>query len=167
MKRILLAMLALAVVTGAVYAKDKKGKKLEHMKATLELTDDQAGKLERVFESHREATKPQRRRLRDLTAKLKDQLEDKAGEGDLKGTLDAIEKTRKDLQAQREKMRESMAAILTVTQQARMVVSMRERLHGKHGPRGKGGPGRHGPGDKDAKDAPADDGEEAGGPDDD
>src|ERR1035437_9831552 len=81
----------------------------------LGLTDEQKTKMEAIKEAEQAAEKPLHRKDRDLTAKLKDQLEDKAGDADIKTTLAAIRTNREALMDQMKKFRAEREAILTPT----------------------------------------------------
>jgi len=90
----------------------------------LELTKEQKEKLEALMKSEREAIKPLRRKQRDLRIKLADQIEDKAGDSDIKATLADLKANRKALMEQVDKFRAEKETILTPTQQAKMMLWM-------------------------------------------
>ena len=145
---------------GAEKAEKGHDRMLAHMKEKLDLTDAQFEKVKAAFESHKATAKPLRRALRDGVTKLKDQLEDKAGEDQLKATLDQVEKSRKDLRAEMDRFHDSLKGVLSVTQQAKAAVAMAEMMKG-HGPMGHFGMRGHGLGGKPDKDAPNEEDEDA------
>lgn len=110
---------------------------LKMMKKGLDLSDAQVEKLKAAMEAHAKAEKPLRRMVRDTTEKLKDQLEDNAGEDALKPSLDQLAKARQDMRAEEDRFHDSMRGILTVTQQAKMAV-----MHGRMGMGPKGMPSK-------------------------
>lgn len=135
------------------------GEKMEErIKEKLGLTDDQAAKFKDARKAHGEATKPLHRKMRDGIAKLGDQLQDKASDGDIKATLDSLKSVRQAMSAEEEKFHDSLASFLTPTQQAKLVMGMAQHMHermmGPNGPHGgMGRPGRGGdrPAPKDAE----------------
>jgi len=98
----------------------------EHWREALGLTEPQETKLKALREEARTALKPLRRKQRDLLIKLHDQLEDKAGDSEIKSTLAEIRSTRETLRDQAKRFIAQKDAILTPTQQAKM---MMERMH--------------------------------------
>ena len=96
----------------------------------LKLTDDQKSKLKALWESGEKTMKPLMRKGRDLSFKLRDQVDDKASDSDIKATLASIQANRNAMREQFEKQRAEKAAILTPTQQAQMMLR-----HMRHHPR--------------------------------
>ena len=169
MKRLICAALAAALLVPGMWAVSARahdegdahdGPHPEmgaRMKEKLGLTDDQAGKLKDAMKAHGEAAKPLHRKMRDTMAKLQDQLQDKASDGDIKATLDSLKGTRQAMSAEDEKLHSSLASFLTPTQQAKMLMGMMKHMHEKM--MGHGGPGRGGekPASKDKEDDHEDD----------
>jgi Spy/CpxP family protein refolding chaperone len=165
MKRLICAALAAALLVPGMWAlsarahdeksEEHKGPRPEmgaRMKEKLGLTDEQAGKLKDAMAAHGEAVKPLHRKMRDTTAKLTDQLQDKASDADIKATLDSMKATRAAMTAEEEKFHASLASFLTPTQQAKMLVGMMRQMHEKM--MGRGGRGERRPGE--GKPAPKD-----------
>jgi Spy/CpxP family protein refolding chaperone len=119
----------------------------------LDLSKDQKSKLHDLMEQERNAIKPLFRKLRDLRIKLHDQIEDKAGDSDIKATLGEMKENHKALREQMEKFKSQKDTIMTPTQQAKMELWHHMKGHGHEGMRedGRDGKGwghvRHGDGD--------------------
>lgn len=164
MKRFILAAFAAALlipVTGAVSARaqddgpgagdhagppPEMGEKMAaKMKEKLGLSDDQAAKLKDAFKAHGDAMKPLGKQMKELLEKLHKQVEDKASDGDLKATLDALKASRKSMADAQESFHATLAGFLTPTQQAKFVLGaaaqMRHRMGGRGGRGGRGGHG--------------------------
>jgi Spy/CpxP family protein refolding chaperone len=109
------------------------------MKKALDLSDEQETKLKDAFKEHKAAVKPISRKLRDLTIKLGDQVEDKAKDKDIQRTLDELKDARKAMSDEREAFTAKLAGFLTPTQRAKMLIGMERRM-------GRGGPGMMGHG---------------------
>lgn len=116
-------------------------------KEKLGITDDQEAKLKTLKRAHRDAEESARTEIGASMRKLKDQLEDKAPEKDLTATLDKIQASHKAMQAEQEKFMTGMAAILTPTQRAKMLIGMMGHMQ-RHGGMGGPGGGMRGPGGK-------------------
>jgi len=99
---------------------------LKHMRKELDLSDAQFDKVKAAFEDHEKAAKPLERKVRNSEIKLKDLVEDKAGDDDLNAALDSLSAARKDLRAEMDKFHESFDGILTPTQRAEIAVKMHE-----------------------------------------
>jgi Spy/CpxP family protein refolding chaperone len=100
-----------------------------HFKEALGLTDEQIAKLQAINESRDKALKPLRRKQRDLTIKLKDRLEDKSSDADIKPLLTELRANREAIKAQSKQFRDEKNTVLTPTQQARMML-MKMHRHG-------------------------------------
>lgn len=96
----------------------------ERMQEELGLSDGQVKKLDALREKNQAAMKQARRKMRDLMAKLEDQVDDKAGDAALSATLKELKAAKKEMQALHEKAMEEREAILTPSQQARSLVKM-------------------------------------------
>ncbi len=161
MTRFLLAAVAAALLvpgTGALSARaqddgpdageqagpppEMGGRMAAKMKEKLGLSDDQAAKLKDAMKAHGEAMKPIGKQLKELMEKLHSQVEDKASDGDLKATLDALRNARKSMMDEQEKFHATVAGVLTPTQQAKFVLGaaheMRARMGGRGGRGGRG-----------------------------
>jgi Spy/CpxP family protein refolding chaperone len=106
----------------------------------LDLTNDQRIQLKSIQDAQKQAMKPLKRKQRDLAFKLTDQLEDKASDADIKRTLSEIKSTQEALKKEDLRFQTQREAILTPSQEARMVLA---HLH-KH-PRGHRGEWNHEP----------------------
>ncbi|HVZ81552.1 MAG TPA: Spy/CpxP family protein refolding chaperone [bacterium] len=106
------------------------GKKLEMMQKKLDLTDDQVSKLKELYQGQKDANKSLRERLKADMKSLRDKVDAKASDSDLKSVLDSLSQDRQDLQAARQRMADKMRGILTPTQQAKMVLAMGDRAKG-------------------------------------
>ncbi len=134
------------------------GGHLDKLKEKLGLTNDQAAKLKDVFKSQMEANKPLRDQMKIDVDTLQQKVDAKASDADIKKLLDKLETDNKQMQAGREKMKDQLRAILTPTQQAKMVLGMRkmgmmERWKDHHGWKKDGKDGAAKGGDDDNKPA--------------
>lgn len=130
------------------------GEHMDKMKEKLGLTDDQASKLKDLFKNQMEANKPLRDQMKIDMDTLQQKVDMKASDGDIKKLLDKLDGEQKQMQASRDKMKDQLRSILTPTQQAKMVLGMRqmgmgmmEKWKGRHG--GKMGGKKGGPGGND------------------
>lgn len=110
------------------------------MKERLGLSDEQAKKLEALREADQKEMKAAHRKVRDLMAKLEDQVEDKASDSAIAATLKELDAAHKDRQAAMEKAKAAREAILSPTQRAKFLLKMRG--HGMGMGKGMGGEGR-------------------------
>jgi len=126
------------------------GDQMDKMKEKLGLTDDQVSKLKNLFKSQMEANKPLRDQMKIDMDTLQQKVDMKASDGDIQKLLDKLDGEQKEMQASREKMKDQWKAILTPTQQAKMVLGMQKRgmgmmkkmwnqRHGKGNAPGNGG----------------------------
>jgi Spy/CpxP family protein refolding chaperone len=103
-----------------------------HDHKDLGITDDQKAKLKSIREAQEKALKPIWRKQRDLSMKLRDQLEDKASDSDIQHTLSDLKANRETLETEGKRFMSQREAILTPTQRARMMLA-RERWGGRRG----------------------------------
>jgi Spy/CpxP family protein refolding chaperone len=108
------------------------------LKAKLGLTDDQAAKLKALRDSGKGAFKPFMEKERGLMAKLNDQVVNKAPDTEIQTTLKDLKTNRDAMKDQMEKMEDQKNAILTPTQQAKMMLGRRKMMQGKRGAMRKG-----------------------------
>jgi Spy/CpxP family protein refolding chaperone len=135
------------------------------MKEELGLTDDQAKKMKEAHEADEKAMKPLMEKLKLDIDSLRLLVDKKAGDSDLKASLDTLKADHKAVEEQRGKQMEAMGAMLTPMQEAKMAVSMADRMM-KGGMMGEheGMGGHHDGDDKgkaDAKPMGADEGKKA------
>jgi len=95
----------------------------------LGLSEDQKSKLNKLEEDQRAAMKPVHRKMRDLTIKLKDQIEDKAADSEIKATLEELHASRKAMMEQMQKFEHEKDSILTPTQEAKMMLWHMHPMH--------------------------------------
>lgn len=162
----LAVVLAVAVGAGRLLAADRdegaegNGDKaahvermLEHMKRELGLSDADAAKVKSAFEEQRKTVEPLHRELKVGLEKLRWQVDAKADPKDLEATLSQLDKTRKALFEQHEKLIEKLRGSLSVEAQAKLALFKAERMHRMHAMhgmmmrfhRGWGGPEGRGP----------------------
>ena len=100
---------------------------------TLGLTDDQVAKLNALMKTQKNTMQPMAEKQKDLLKKLDDQVRAKAANADIQTTLDALQASRKAMAAQGEQFRIQRAAILTPTQEAKMMLAqlrpIRRKVH--------------------------------------
>lgn len=102
--------------------------KRHEMKEKLGLTEDQEKKLADLRKSERDEIKPIREKNQALMEKLNRQIKSKSSDADIKTTLDELKANRESMKQIALKYRESRAAILTPTQQAKMIVAGHEHM---------------------------------------
>jgi Spy/CpxP family protein refolding chaperone len=134
----------------------------DKIKEHLGLSDDQAAKFKDAMKAHMDAMKPLGEKLKAGMKSLHEQVKAKAADADIKATLDSLKANRQAMAAEQEKFHESLAAFLTPTQQAKMVLGMAQRMRqggpgGRGGWRGRGGRGGDKPSPKDQEDDHDDD----------
>jgi Spy/CpxP family protein refolding chaperone len=119
-----------------------KDERFEMLKKDLNISDDKAAKLKAAFEKGREAGKPLAKALRVSLEKLRWQVDAGADSKEIAATLAEVKKNHKALREAREGVRDSVEAMLTPEQSAKLLLA-----HVAHfrGPRGRFGPGM-GPG---------------------
>jgi Spy/CpxP family protein refolding chaperone len=138
------------------------GGHFDRMKEKLGLSDSQAAKLKDLFKKQMEETKPLRDQMKIDMDTLQQKIDTKASDADVKKVLDALSADRKSMEASRQNMEDAVREILSPTQQAKFVLSMRDRgrqMMGKWM-----GKWKHG-GKGDGKDGSDQDGKGPGGPD--
>lgn len=131
MKRVLSFVTTLGLLAGAFVPLAARAEKGER-DGKPGLSEEQKGKLKAAKRAHREAAAELKARLGKSMRLLGDQVQDGADDKAIAATLDELAKTRKALQAEREKFEGEAAKILTPTQRAKKLLAM------KHG-RGKKG----------------------------
>ena len=117
---------------------DGMGKgRIEHLKEKLGLTDDQTTQLKEAFKKQEEAIKPLRDQEKIDVDTLQQKVDIKASDSDIKTLLDKLKEDHKIVQDAQERSMDKMRTILNPTQQAKWVLSMRDRM-GAWGRRGWG-----------------------------
>jgi Spy/CpxP family protein refolding chaperone len=141
MKRIVCAALAAALLVPGSWAlkarahdektesSDSHHDMADKAKEKLGLTDDQSAKFKDAMKAHRDEMKPIHEKMKDGIKKLHEQVKAKASDEDIKATLASLKTSRQDMTAAQEKFHESLAAFLTPTQQAKLVLGMAKRMH--------------------------------------
>jgi Spy/CpxP family protein refolding chaperone len=99
----------------------------EKLKDRLGLTDVQIAQMRNLFKSQMEANQSLRDKMKIDMDTLKQKVDAKASDGDLKKVLDALSADRKTMEANRQKMEDKVRHILTPLQQAKMVLGMQAR----------------------------------------
>ncbi|MFI5350583.1 MAG: Spy/CpxP family protein refolding chaperone [Elusimicrobiota bacterium] len=127
------------------------GKMADRMKEKLGLTDEQAGKLKDAMKTHGDAMKPIGQQMKDGFKKLGEQIKSKASDADIQASLDSLKTARKAMAEEQEKFHDALAAFLTPTQRAKMLIGAEMRMRREHGKGGPKGP-RRGGDDKDGDD---------------
>jgi Spy/CpxP family protein refolding chaperone len=161
MNRFILAALAAIVLTAGPWTsgvraddgdRDSSGpraewaaKRKEHFKKKLELTDDQAAKLEAAFKSSRDAAKPLREKAREARRKLADVVRSNGSDADVAAALKEADASREALQAQHRKLESALSSILKPRQLAKLRLQ-RERMMHRRMAKGWGGRRRGGEG---------------------
>ncbi len=103
------------------------GMGLEKMKEKLGLTDDQATQMKALFKSRMDSGKTLRDQMKVDLDILKQKVDAKASNGDLKSALDTLSADKKAMDKNRQRMEDQVRQILTPMQQAKLVLSMQER----------------------------------------
>lgn len=142
---VLAATLGVAAIGAGAAAKDgEKSWREDEMKRRfvekVGLTEAQADKLEAAMKERRKAVRPLKRELRDAMLKLKDQVEDEAGDEQVKATLERLKKARNAMRAEKDRFQTKIAEMLPPTVSAKLLLArgkMRAHMRGM----GPGGPG--------------------------
>jgi Spy/CpxP family protein refolding chaperone len=103
------------------------GGHFDRMKEKLGLSDSQASKLKDLFKKQMGEMKPLRDQMKIDMDTLQQKVDTKASDADVKKVLDALSTDRKSMEAGRQKMEDSVREILDPTQQAKLVLSMKDR----------------------------------------
>jgi len=141
------------------------GGHFDWMKKKLGLSDSQATKLKDLFKKQMEEGKPLRDQMKIDMDTLQQKVDTKASNDEVKKVLDALSVDRKSMEASRQKMEDAVREILDPIQQAKFVLSMKDRGRGmmgkwkgkwQHDGKGDGndgaGHGGNGLGEKDSSD---------------
>ena len=135
--------LGLGAVAPAARAADKDAGKTEvrgHRGGWgSQLTDEQKAKMKAAFRAHRDALTPLKDKLQDERDALRRALDGDKSDAELQTILDKLEQARTAIQAEKEKFRKEMGAIVPVKLRARFALRM-----GGH-PMLGGRPGMSGP----------------------
>ncbi|MBI4678847.1 MAG: periplasmic heavy metal sensor [Elusimicrobia bacterium] len=116
-------------------AKSRMGKRLG-------LTEDQAKKMKEINKSRREAVSPLRKKLQEEMRNLRQLVRDEATDKEIQASLTRLQDSRKSMQAETEKFKGKLEAVLTPSQQAKMLLAMGKLARGKAG-FGRQGRGMH------------------------
>ena len=111
-----------------------KGDHVGMWKEKLGLSDSQADKLKDLFNKQREETKILSDQMKVNMDTLKLKVDSKASDGEIKALLDSLSAGKKKLQAKRDGFIDQVKTILTPTQQAKLLLEMKE--HGMWGDKG-------------------------------
>jgi Spy/CpxP family protein refolding chaperone len=109
------------------------GGHFDWMKKKLGLSDSQETKLKDLFKKQMEEGKPLRDQLKIDMDTLQQKVDTKASNDEVKKVLDALSADRKGMEASRQKMEDAVREILDPTQQAKFVLSMKDRGRGMMG----------------------------------
>lgn len=124
----------LGFLSGAARAelKEEGGRRAEWRARFAErmgLSKEDTEKLEAAFKERRKVMKPLRRDLRDAMLKLRDQVEDEAGDDALKAALERVDKARKALRSEAERSQAKLAEILPPSKRAKLLLARAGRRH--------------------------------------
>lgn len=126
----------------------------DRMGAWLNLTPEQADKIQALRQQHRKATRDLRDRRQDAMRALRHLVEDKGTDAQIAAKLADLKAAHEALHAAQQKQRDEIAKLLTPTQQAKFLIGMQRRGGPGRRGMGRGGRGRdrrpmHDPGDHD------------------
>jgi Spy/CpxP family protein refolding chaperone len=135
LKGLWVGSLAVSLLAGfalAVRAEDDKPMmggpgRIERMKEKLGLSDDQVTKIKDLFKKKGQENKPLRDQVKIDMDTLQQKVDSKASDGEIKKVLDALSADRQKLESARREIEDQLKTILTPTQQAKFVLSMKER----------------------------------------
>jgi Spy/CpxP family protein refolding chaperone len=105
--------------------------KRHEMKEKLGLSEDQEKKLADLRTAEKAELKPLHEKNKAVVEKLKGQIQSKDSDANIKTTLDELKANRESMKQVALKYRESRAAILTPTQQAKMIIAGHEHMKKK------------------------------------
>jgi Spy/CpxP family protein refolding chaperone len=126
------AGLLLAAAPSGLRAEDEDGgggkppheMSAKKLKDKLGLTDEQVTKLDAAWKAQKEAAKPLHEQMKKDMDKLKEQVDKKAGDDEIKSTLDSLKSDRQAMMESMKKAHEASDGILTPTQRAKMILKM-------------------------------------------
>lgn len=144
---VLAAVLGVAAFGGPAAAKEEgKSWRDDEMKRRfvekIGLTEAQADKLEAAMKEQKKAVRPLKRELRDAMLKLKDQVEDEAGDEQVKATLERLKKARSAMRAEQDRFQTKITEMLPPTVSAKLLLARGKimmRMHGMGPGMGRGG----------------------------
>jgi len=114
-------------------ADHKEMNRLGGMKEKLGLTDEQAAKMKDIWKSQQETMKSLRDQERVDMALLRQKVDAKASDSEIRTVLDKLSADRKAIQEAQESMTKKMKSILTPTQQAKMLLGVAHHMEGMRG----------------------------------
>lgn len=139
----LAAVLCVGAMVAQAKAKDEKGtwrddERKARLVERLGLTEAQADKLEAAMKERKKAMRPLRRELRDAMLKLRDQVEDEAGDDAIKGTLERLKKAKRALVDEKDRFLTKVGEIVPPTQSAKLLLARGKlRMHAMGERRGR------------------------------
>ncbi len=107
---------------------DRHEDETKHWPKDLNLTPEQSNKLLAIHESARQSLKPLRDQEHALAEKLEIEVKSKAPDSEIQKTLDDLKAGRKAMIEQMERMENQKNAVLTPTQQAKMVLKHKKHM---------------------------------------
>ncbi len=120
-------------------------KMMARLTTKLGLSDDQAAKLKATFQAHREAVRVAHDHARMVRAKLREQVDSKAPDADIKATLEHLRADQRALLDSQEEFEGKLASFLTPTQRAKLLLGFMEHRRGMKDDRPMRGAMRGGP----------------------
>jgi Spy/CpxP family protein refolding chaperone len=97
---------------------------IDHAKDKLKLSNDQVAQLHKAVDDEKNRIVPLREDMKTQIQSLAQKLKAGAGDDALKPILDQIDQDRQDLAADQQKTTEAIRAVLTPTQQAKVILAM-------------------------------------------
>lgn len=127
----LAAIIAMGLGAARAYAHEApaESKRHDRRRGRLGLSGEQRAKMKAAGKERREAVRPLREKLREESAKLREQLHSGAAEKDLEATMANIADLRRQIQRRNEEFRSKADALLTPTQRAKLMMGTRRRRH--------------------------------------
>jgi Spy/CpxP family protein refolding chaperone len=107
---------------------DEMEEKMDRAIDKVEVSGEKRERLREARREHKEVVQPIHERMEQHMNTLKEQVDRKAGDSELKETLDKLEDDKEDLMQERKKFHEKLEDILTPTQKAKMVLSMKGKM---------------------------------------
>lgn len=102
---------------------------IEQWKTRLNLTDEQANKLQEASKAHQEALRPLADQAKEALETLNQQVRTQAKEDDIKATLDQVVHLQKSIQEEKDKFMQTTESFLTPSQRAKMILETLARKH--------------------------------------
>ncbi len=129
---------AMVLCTGSLYANmgmkghmGMGGKMMDKMTKDLGLSKDQSAKMKALHEKHAETTKALRAKMADDSARLDSMIKAKSSDSVLAAATSEVIADHRLMMDEKMAHQDAMQGILSVTQYAKVLVEMCDKMHGE------------------------------------